>query len=243
MLISSADGERTLVSNFGAAMNFRASHLENERCRAMLQSSGIVYVEGFLLTDVGDGSVPQEGDDDAAGEGVDAVRFLGEHCRQSSVRGDPKRFCVNLSADFICAHYTKHLAMTLPYVDILFGNESECVAAGRALDLGDDIPRICLALAAMPKRCGSRGRVVVITQGAEPTLVAVDGELHRYGVIPLARQSVVDLNGAGCAFVGGFLSQMLLGRSIADAVHAGHWAARVVIQRSGCSLPEQCDYA
>ena len=31
----------------------------------------------------------------------------------------------------------------------------------------------------------------------EPTLVAVDGEVRRFLVAPLARESVVDLNGAG----------------------------------------------
>ena len=89
----------------------------------------------------------------------------------------------------------------------------------------------------------ARGRVVVITQGADPTLVVENGVLHRYAVSPLAKQSIVDLNGAGDAFVGGFLSQLLLGKPIPDAVHAGHWAGRVIIQRSGCSVPEQCDYA
>jgi adenosine kinase len=95
----------------------------------------------------------------------------------------------------------------------------------------------------MPKKSGARGRVVVITQGADPTLVVENGVLHRYAVSPLAKQSIVDLNGAGDAFVGGFLSQLLLGKGVADAVHAGHWAGRVIIQRSGCSVPERCDFA
>ena len=116
------------------------------------------------------------------------------------------------------------------------------MALGRAKGLGDDIALIALAVAAMPKKCGSRGRVVIITQGAEPTLVVQDGALYRFPVSPLAKQSIVDLNGAGDAFVGGFLSQLLLGKPVSDCVHAGHWAGRVIIQRSGCSVPEQCDY-
>ena len=95
----------------------------------------------------------------------------------------------------------------------------------------------------MPKKGGARGRVVVITQGADPTLVVEDGVLHRYAVSPLAKLPIVDLNGAGDAFVGGFLSQLLLGKGVADTVHAGHWAGRVIIQRSGCSVPERCDFA
>ena len=60
---------------------------------------------------------------------------------------------------------------------------------------------------------------------------------------PLAKQSVVDLAGAGDAFAGGYLSQLLLGRPAVDCVHAAHFAARLVIQRQGCSVPNQCDYA
>jgi hypothetical protein len=41
----------------------------------------------------------------------------------------------------------------------------------------------------------------------------------------------------GDSFVGGFLSQLVLGKSISDCVAAGNYAANVIIQRSGCTLP------
>ena len=44
------------------------------------------------------------------------------------------------------------------------------------------------------------------------------------------------------AFVGGFLAQLALGQPLAKCVDAGHWAARVVIQRPGCSYPDACEY-
>lgn len=49
-------------------------------------------------------------------------------------------------------------------------------------------------------------------------------------------------SGAGDAFVGGFLSQLMKGENIAKCVDAGHWASRVIIQRSGCTFPSTCDY-
>ena len=48
--------------------------------------------------------------------------------------------------------------------------------------------------------------------------------------------------GAGDAFVGGFLSQLVKGKEIADCVRAGHYASRVVIQQSGCTFPKECGF-
>jgi len=33
------------------------------------------------------------------------------------------------------------------------------------------------------------------------------------------------------------------GEPIAACINAGHWAARVIIQRSGCTYPEECAYS
>lgn len=47
----------------------------------------------------------------------------------------------------------------------------------------------------------------MITQGKEPTAIAVGGRVRLFPVIPVAADALVDTNGAGDAFVGGFLSQ------------------------------------
>ncbi len=83
---------------------------------------------------------------------------------------------------------------------------------------------------------------MVITQGSTATVVVENGVATSHAVEPLAKELLVDTNGAGDAFVGGFLAQLAQGKSTADCVAAGHWAARVIIQRSGCSYPETCDY-
>ena len=56
------------------------------------------------------------------------------------------------------------------------------------------------------------------------------------------RELLVDTNGAGDAFVGGFLAQLVLEKPIAECVRAGHYAARTIIQRSGCTFPKECNY-
>ncbi len=52
---------------------------------------------------------------------------------------------------------------------------------------------IALAVSALPKKNAARPRIVVITQGAEPTLVATAGAVTAYPVPKV--DDVVDTNG------------------------------------------------
>lgn len=104
------------------------------------------------------------------------------------------------------------------------------------------IEEIALKISALPKANGTRGRVVVITQGSRPTIVAMNGRISSFSVPALDQAAIVDLNGAGDAFVGGFFSQLIKGETIQACVDAGNYAARTIIQRSGCTLPDVCDF-
>jgi len=95
----------------------------------MIRGAGIVYAAGFFLTS----------------GGVECIEHLGEHVHAAATAGNPKRFCMNLSAPFICEFFTDQLDAAMPYVDVLFGNETECMALGRAKRLGDDIALVALA--------------------------------------------------------------------------------------------------
>jgi adenosine kinase len=99
-----------------------------------------------------------------------------------------------------------------------------------------------LKLSAESKASGTRGRIVVFTQGSTSTIVAVNGVVTEYPVEALSRELLVDTNGAGDAFVGGFLSQLVLEKPMTECVRAGHFAARTIIQRSGCTFPKECTY-
>ncbi len=52
--------------------------------------------------------------------------------------------------------------------------------------------------------------MVVITQGDQPTIVAVDGKITEFAVKPLTKEQLVDTSGAGDAFVGGISSSLSL---------------------------------
>ena len=98
------------------------------------------------------------------------------------------------------------------------------------------------AIAALPHAAGKK-RTVVITQGASSTVVVdgADAPLLTVPVAPVA--NVIDTNGAGDAFAGGFLAWRAKGASLEDAVKAGHWAAGHIITRSGCTFDRSLKYA
>lgn len=111
---------------------------------------------------------------------------------------------MNLSAPFLCEFFQKPMLAAFPYVDILFGNETEADAFAKANKLNaTDRKQIALKISEMEKINGKRKRIVVITQGADMVLLAKDGTVTEYPVIKLPEEKVVDTNGAGDALVGG----------------------------------------
>jgi len=119
------------------------------------------------------------------------------------------------------------LQQVLPYCDIIIGNESEAEAWAGANGVADqkDIATVAKTIAALPKANASRPRVVVITQGAESTILANSAEPERtktYPVNKLKDDEIVDTNGAGDAFAGGFLGAFVSGKSLDECVEVGH---------------------
>lgn len=214
------DGERALVTNLDAANNFKPTHLETEKAQEIIAAAKCYYIAGFFLT-----------------VSVESLTKVAEHALEHK-----KTFCLNLSAPFIVDFFGDQLATALPYADFLFGNESEAAAFGKKNNLGEDLKEVALAAAALPKKDASRPRTVIFTQGSQSTIVACDGKVTEYMVDPLAKELLVDTNGAGDAFVGGFLSQLVSGKDIEACVKAGHWAAKYIIQQSGTQLQGTCDY-
>lgn len=87
-----------------------------------------------------------------------------------------------------------------------------------------------------------RQRVSVITVGCEPVIVAIgqaDGrepEVHTIEVPKIAKDLIVDTNGAGDSFVGGFFAALSLGEPVLDCVRAGIALSGHVVQRLGCTF-------
>jgi len=217
------DGERSLCAALNAANNYKAEHLNAPENFAFVEAAKFYYMAGFFIT-----------------VSPESIMRVAKHACENK-----KTFMMNLSAPFIMQvpPFLSALLEALPYVDILFGNESEAVTFAESQNWETkDVKEIALKIAAMPVAEGKPSRTVVITQGCDPTIVARDGAANEYGVIPLAKEDLVDTNGAGDAFVGGFLSQLMEGADTATCCSAGNYAANKIIQESGCKCPGTPDF-
>merc|ERR1712238_335171 len=171
----------------------------------------------------------------------DSIIKVAEHAGNHG-----KHFAMNLSAPFLAQFFKDPMLKVMAHADIVFGNETEADefanSNGYGVSINSKVHRIETAkkIAALPlvsSGSAPRSRLVVITQGADPVIVVQNDEVAK-----LAADKIVDTNGAGDAFVGGFLAQLALGKSVKDCVKVGIWAATEIIQQSGCTCPTDKKY-
>lgn len=125
----------------------------------------------------------------------------------------------------------------------MIGNETEATSYADSHDLNThDIPAIAKHLANLPKKNGQRKRVAIITQGTDPTVVAVQGEgdAKSYPVHPIGKEEIVDTTGAGDAFAGGFFAGVVQGKSLESCVDQGQWLAAQSLRELGPSWVFPC---
>jgi adenosine kinase len=227
-------GERALIANLGAANHFTKSHLtENTISQEIIASAQIYYCAGFFLT-----------------VSLESLVYVAEQTLQSD-----KLFALNLSAPFIIDFFTEQLNTAIEYADYLFGNESEAETYAKKFNLeyinsSDgtiDLKQVAQHIANLPKKNSSRPRTVVFTQGSKSTIVAIGNgaTVTEYPIVDLLEPSqIVDTNGAGDAFVGGFFASIIVnGRTNMEAaVNGGHAAAKYIIQVSGTQLSTPNSY-
>ncbi|KAG5083830.1 hypothetical protein JHK84_053868 [Glycine max] len=207
-------GERSLVANLAAANCYKSDHLKRPENWALVEKAKYIYIAGFFLT-----------------VSPDSIQLVAEHSAANN-----KIFSMNLSAPFICEFFRDVQEKALPYTDFVFGNETEARTFSKVHGWEtDNVEEIAVKISQWPKASGTHKRITVITQGADPICVAEDGKVKKFPVKLLPKEKLVDTNGAGDAFVGGFLSQLVQEKPIEECVRAGCYAANVIIQRSGCN--------
>lgn len=213
---------RSLVANLAAANTYPLEHLQEKAQWDVVKNASIIYSAGFFLT-----VSPQ------------SMLTVGKHAAESG-----KTMCFNLSAPFLMQvpPFLASMKELLPYVDICFGNETEAATMSTAFDFGTtDLQEIAIKIAQLNK-VTARPRTVVITHGAEPTIVVIADKMRvwsvdTFPVIPTKKEDIVDTNGAGDAFVGGFLAGLAKCRTTADCIASANYAANVIIKQSGCAFP------
>lgn len=209
------DTQRSLCANLAAANNFTVDHIKTSENVKLLNGAEYFYISGFFLT-----------------VSIETILTVAKHALSKN-----RPFMMNLSAPFIPQFFKENLDQALPYIDIIFGNETETLAFAKAHNFGtEDLKKIGVKMVSLPKENKTRGRVVIITQGSDPVLLIQNDTVVEYPVPKLEPAEMVDTNGAGDAFVGGFLAQLVKGQNFEICIKCGIWAARQIIKRSGCTF-------
>jgi adenosine kinase len=210
---------RSLVTTLRSAEKFDNAHLSTPDVARLVDGAKFFYVEGYFLT-----------------HGITSTLEVAK-----KASGAGKVFALNISAPFIAQFFKVQLEQVFPYCDFVIGNESEAAAWASAVGLPDkdDIPAIAKSIATLPKSNPSRPRTVIITQGPKSTIVvaATEDKPKIFPVDALEDGKIVDTNGAGDAFAGGFLGALVSGKSVDEAILAGHKLGAMCVQLVGPQYP------
>ncbi|XP_069317211.1 adenosine kinase isoform X4 [Eulemur rufifrons] len=161
------------------------------------------------------------------------------------ITGDNRSLVANLAAAN-CYKKEKHLDleknwMLVEKARVCYIAEAATFAREQGFET-KDIKEIAKKTQALPKVNSKRQRIVVFTQGRDDTIMATDTEVTAFAVLDQDQKEIIDTNGAGDAFVGGFLSQLVSEKPLTECIRAGHYAASVIIRRTGCTFPEKPDF-
>ncbi|KAK4932052.1 adenosine kinase [Elasticomyces elasticus] len=214
------DHHRTMCTDLAAANEYKLEHLQQPQIWSMVESSKVYYVGGYHLTVC-----------------VPAAMAVAKHAAETN-----KPFLLGLSAGFIPQFFKDQLAEIVPYADYVFGNENEAKAwaESQGMDASTTVAQAAQKMAEYKKVNSKRPRTVIITQGTEPTLVAVQGEdkVREYPVLSIDSSKINDTTGAGDAFAGGFLAGVVSGEDVQTCVQKGQWLAKLSIQELGAAYPQ-----
>jgi adenosine kinase len=209
--------DRSLVANLSAANNYKVAHTQESGNMGVLSGAKIIYSAGFFAT-----------------VSPEAIELASKEAAKTGAT-----YCMNLSAPFLMQvpPFKAVFVKTIPYVDFLFGNETEARTWAETEGWEtQDVAFIATRLSLIPSAKGKH-RYVVITQGADSTIVAHNGHCTTYEILKLDKSKIVDTNGAGDAYVGGFLAALAKGKDIPACHDAGAYSAKIIIQQDGCVCP------
>ncbi|KAK3186520.1 adenosine kinase [Lecanicillium sp. MT-2017a] len=210
--------DRSLCTDLGAANHYGLDHLKKPEIWSLAENADFFYIGGFHFTV--------------------CPPAIMELAKEAAAKN--KTFVLSLSAPFIPQFFKEVVDASAPYWDYIIGNETEAAAYAESHDLPSKEPKdVVTHLANLPKENKQRKRVAIVTQGTDPTLVAIQGEdgVKEFPVHAIEPSQINDCNGAGDAFAGGLLAGLVQGKPLETAIDMGQWLARLSIQELGPSYP------
>ncbi len=151
-----------------------------------------------------------------------------------------KTVILTLSAVFMVQTYYDKLIELANSSDLIIANKAELEElAGEKNKENKDL------FIKISQKLVKKERLFIVTDGKKGVIVAkydyeretMDFILRGFPSL-VKTEDIVDLNGAGDSFLGGFLSQYMLGKSFEACCKAGNDIAGVIIKNIGCTFPK-----
>ncbi len=209
--------ERFLITQLRASKKLSEEFIE-QNIQQILSNDSII-IEGYML--------PNK---------LDICKKLTECFSREN-----KLVILTLSAMFIVQYHSEKVLEIAHKSDMIVGNigEAEILAGLKGGNPKDIFETIFRKL--MPRD----NRILVITAGSSGAYCAkYDYKrnklefIFQYFANKLNDEEIVDLNGAGDSFLGGFLSEYIKGSSLYDCCKIGTEASSVILRNVGCTFPK-----
>jgi len=216
--------ERCLMPEIRASNKLSMSFIEKNL--EQILKADILFVEGYFLI-----------------ECWGIVEFLVKKFKEAN-----KKVAFTFSAVFMVEFHFEKIKKLAEVADIIFCNEEEAASMAKMLGKpgSNDLENSKNIHAQLP----ANDRLLVVTCGKNPVILTswdyTKNDLKTNvscTVNKIPDEEIVDTNGCGDSFVGGFMSEYLKGSDIEKCAKAGNYAASVIIKNIGCTYPEKPNFA
>jgi len=154
-----------------------------------------------------------------------------------------KKIGFTLYATFMLKNFYDKMKEIAGEADLIFCNEDEAEAFANASTKNVEENSLLIHGLLKPRE----GRLLIVTCGSHPVTISkydyknkqLEFIIKQY-VPKVPSDDIVDTNGCGDSFVGGFLSQYIQGKDLVTCAKAGNAASSVVIKQVGCTYPSDC---
>ena len=211
--------DRCLVPDIQASKNISKEFID-EKLESIYQHD-VLLIEGYYLK-----------------ENYDLCKFLCQEFKKQN-----KLVILTLSAVCIVQYHMDKIREIADMSDMIIGNmeETEVLAGGKNAVFQDTYEKV-------HKILSPKNRLLVVTCGSHGVYCSIyNYQSMRLDLILqcfpnfVKNDDIVDLNGAGDAFLGGFLAMYLKGNinnKLFSCCKAGNNAASVILRNVGCTFPK-----
>lgn len=208
--------ERTLLSDIRASKSLSKEYVEKNINEIM--SHEAIVIEGYFLQ-----------------ENFELCKELA-----TSFSKQGKTVMLTLSAVFMVNSYKSRMIEIANLSNVVIGNMEECEALLEEEGFKKKREEIFREI---HKNLERKNRILVMTAGKDGVFISkfnydrneLDFVLQSFANL-IENKDIVDLNGAGDSFLGGFISQYMRGKPLLTCAKAGNDAASVILRNVGCTF-------